>query len=444
MYKWMLCFRYLTTRYIALASIVSVMLGVATMIVVNGIMGGFRDKMRERLHGVLADVVVESTTMDGFPQPERVMQLVRQLCGDRVESMTPAIEVFAMLHYQNQGRGRHFTRPVRLVGIDAKGRTSVGEFNNYLRHPENRADPSFALRSDGEAWRKQNIDAVDAESGVPTGAIIGYQIATFRVPGMESDQFLIEPGQEIILTTVNVGRPPKPVDDRFVVVDTYKCDMSEYDGNYVYVPIERLQRMRGMGDAVTSIQIKLRHWDDAPFVVEALRSALPRVHYTVETWEDKQGALLHAVKIEAFLLNIILFFIIAVAGFGILATFFMIVVEKTRDIGIMKALGASSSGVMGLFLSYGLALGMVGCGLGALFGISFTTYINQIEQALSSWFGYQFFPRDVYYFKEIPTRLDPLTVIVNILGALLIATAASVLPARRAARLRPVEALRYE
>jgi lipoprotein-releasing system permease protein len=150
------------------------------------------------------------------------------------------------------------------------------------------------------------------------------------------------------------------------------------------------------------------------------------------------------VKVERWLLNFILFFIVAVAGFGILAIFFMIVVEKTKDIGILKALGASDYGVMGVFLSYALVLGVIGCGLGAALGIWFTANINPIERWLTYWTGIEIFPRNLYYFKEIPTKLDLWVVVWTNILALAIAVAASVLPARRAARLRPVEALRYE
>ena len=120
-----------------------------------------------------------------------------------------------------------------------------------------------------------------------------------------------------------------------------------------------------MEDRVTSIQIKLKDYDDAKEVVERLQAAVPATTAArSHTWEDKQGPLLAAISIEKGILNVLLFLIIAVAGFGILAIFSMIVVEKTRDIGILKALGASNGGVMKIFLGYGLLLGVVGAGAG--------------------------------------------------------------------------------
>lgn len=444
MYKLLLCLRYATTRYIGLVSVVSVLLGVATMIVVNSVMGGFREKMRDRLYGILSDVIVESTTTDGFANPEKVMAVIQETCGDKIAAMTPAVEVFAMLHFQNNMRGKHYGRPIVLMGIDPEGRAKIGDFAKHLTNPENQARPSFAMRADAQQWRQENSDLLPGDVKTdPAGAVLGYQIATMRERSMRSDEYLIRPGHEIIITTVTANKP-QPTDDRLVVVDTYKSDMSEYDSKYVFMPIAQLQKIRKMGNAATSIQIKLKTYAEAKSVVAALKDVLPRVHFDVVTWEDKQGPLLQAVKIEAFILNVILFFIIAVAGFGILAIFFMIVVEKTRDIGILKALGASDKGVMSVFLSFGLLLGLIGCFLGCVFGVSFTNYINPIEQFLTRWTGWELFPRDIYYFKEIPVLLDWTTVVCVNAGALFIAVAASVLPARRAARLRPVQALRYE
>ena len=154
--------------------------------------------------------------------------------------------------------------------------------------------------------------------------------------------------------------------------------------------------------------------------------------------------MLAAVSIEQSILNILLFFIIAVAGFGILAIFSMIVVEKTRDIGILKALGASTSGVRGIFLGYGLSLGIVGSGVGMLGGLMFVRYINEVETWLSSLLGHKVFDDTIYYFNEIPTKIDPVTVAWIVGGALFIAVTASIWPAHRASRMHPVKALRYE
>ena len=122
--------------------------------------------------------------------------------------------------------------------------------------------------------------------------------------------------------------------------------------------------------SITTIQIKLKDFANAEVVTDRLRAAFPPNMYQVRTWEQKQGPLLAAVDVESTILNVLLFMIIAVAGFGILAIFSMIVVEKTRDIGILKALGASNVGVMKIFLGYGLLLGIVGAGLGMAVGPS--------------------------------------------------------------------------
>jgi lipoprotein-releasing system permease protein len=495
MYKLLLCWRYLRTRYLALVCIVSVMLGVATLIVVNSVMGGFSTKLKERLHGLLSDIVVETEDMGGFPNPREKMDRIRRdpYLNDRIEAMAGTMEVFAMMQLRGN---RTWTKPVRVIGVDPESRSRVGGFQEFLINERNREDPSMAFQLDEEAHRRfQNRQAelwgwaleveeppspkdakgaLDEIPPLPPGlvppepkpgpakpppgpppskphiircAIVGWAIANYRVPATEKEpariQCNIQPGDEVILTTVS-GAKMIPVYDRFAVSDYIKTEMSDYDSNYVYVPLDHLQRLRGLDDNVTAIQIKLKDYADAKAVKERLHELFKHDGLKVYTWEDKQGALLAAISIEKGILNVLLFLIIAVAGFGILAIFSMIVVEKTRDIGILKALGASNGGVMKIFLGYGLLLGLVGAGLGSALGLTFAEHINEVEKFLSTFTGQEVFNRNIYYFDKIPVDIQPMSVLMVNLGAIAIAVLFSILPALRAALLHPVRALRFE
>jgi len=268
--------------------------------------------------------------------------------------------------------------------------------------------------------------------------------------GVMRTMMMVQPGNDVKLSTVTAGRPPNPVHFNGTIVDIFHSGMSEYDSSLVFCNLEYLQKVRGMIEptsgvkSITSIQIRLKDFNDADEVVQNLRSVFHPSVYTVQTWERKQGPLLAAIEVESAILNVLLFLIITVAGFGILAIFFMIVVEKTRDIGILKSLGASSSGVMSIFICYGLALGIVGSGVGVLLGLLFVHYINEIEGVITWIRGNKVFDERIYYFPEIPTSVHFGMVFWVAFGAMLIAVLASVLPARRAARLHPVEALRSE
>ncbi|HVX10022.1 MAG TPA: ABC transporter permease [Pirellulales bacterium] len=537
MYKLILCWRYLSTRYIALASVISVTLGVATMIVVNSVMSGFAHEMKDRIHGILSDVIFESHGT-GFDDPEYHMDRIRDVAGDYIAGMTPTVHVPAMLTFEYSGKS--YTRPVTLIGIDEKTQGQASDFGKYLLHPGNREKMSFELRDGGfdtadrqdgapaggrsalgeagwsyRRWCVERKKAFDAEhpqrveppepsgnlvpdgsestaglndrevmltsgeeeadseepAGHPTsmaadpfqpqaetfdpakeqhtGLVLGVALSNFRDESGQ-EQFLLLPGDDVRLTFPNAANPPGAATDWFTIVDLYESKMSEYDSTFVFVPIQELQKLRGtlnpqtnIGDA-NSIQIRLKDERDAELVRDKLRQSFAMQLYSVSTWRDKQGPLLAAVQMETSILNILLFLIIAVAGFGILAIFFMIVIEKTRDIGVLKALGASGRGIMGIFLSYGLSLGMVGSGVGMVLGLMFVTNINQIAKGLSWLTGHEVFDPSIYYFYKIPTIIEPWTVTWIVCGAMLIAVMASVLPARRAARLHPVEALRYE
>ena len=563
MYKLMLCLRYLRTRYIALASIISVTLGVATMVVVNSVMSGFSHEMHIRLHGILSDIVMESHSLDGFYQYDRHMAAVKEVAGDDIEDMTVTVHVPAMLdiYYRNQWMPRQVT----VIGIDDATYNKVSDFSKYLKHPQNRDQVDFKLKEagyDGPAdsklteagweYRRRQIayqkaleeemqrfeimhqsgralkattrdpsqianmvspldpkeeqvktrfaddpeapplpgpppeelaermaaNGIEAEAGTGSegdpfrnrhqyeentfdpakhqspGIILGMAVANIRQPKPEGgvrDIFLAVPGDDVRLTFPSAESPPKAVSETFTVVDFYESKMSEYDSGFAFVPLSKLQSLRYMthpelGAAVSTIQIRLKPGADLNEVTARLRGAFPpdQFPFRIQSWKELQGPLLAAVQMEKTILNILLFLIIGVAGFGILATFYMIVVEKTKDIGILKSLGASGGGIMSIFLGYGLSLGICGSGVGCILGLLFVWNINHIAKLIEIITGREVFDPTIYYFQEIPTIVEPSAIVMVVTGAMLIAVMASVLPAIRAARLHPVEALRYE
>jgi lipoprotein-releasing system permease protein len=564
MYKYLLCWRYLRTRWIALASIVSVTLGVATLIVVNAVMAGFTGEMHDRIQGVHADLSFDSRSLGGFGQLELHLQEIHRIAGPAIEATSPIVVVPAMLNYRVGEQW--MTHQVTIVGGDPQALASATRFAAYLQHPRHRAGEfRFQLQEGGydirdheggdqaplrvgmehAGWehrrrrayferRRREIEAlypdefslvpppgegrtaappapgdqrtVPAEHLLPpapgtepsgsrpaaaphdappdplraaptppadvardpfaaagdagavfdparqqhTGCVVGIALASYRRPGEDVEHFLLMPGDDVQLTFPNAATPPRAISYHFTVVDFYASKMHEFDKDFVFVPLDKLQELRGMLDPqsgdrfVSSIQIKLRPGADPEAVRDRLRAAFPPEFYSIQTWRDKQGALLAAVQMETLILNVLLFLIIAVAGFGILAIFCMIVVEKTKDIGILKSLGARNSGVLGIFLAYGLSLGMVGSGVGLVLGLLFVGNINAIADWLGELTGMRVFDPSIYYFYEIPTHVDRFTVGWIVAGAVGIAVLASIVPACRAAWLRPVQALRYE
>lgn len=578
MYIHLLCLRYLRTRYIALASIISVMLGVATMIVVNSVMSGFAQEMQKRLHGIQGDITLQANSAKGFPDVEGHEARIREVLGDDVTAMTPLCVTAGIINFRSMGQW--YSQEVYVIGVDENTKGKVGDFSNYLQHPENREQLSFSLHDGGYdvydhqmkladtgllgkiitacAWlsgrdtendplfqkkisprevmreagweyrRKRyspvyseveeygytvptlweevhaseapetlpypepppepsedknmplasEVSSLRAESNTaeesledpflpagqhtppmikifdPTkdqhpGAVVGIGLAMVHYEGQEV--FLLQPGDDFKLTFPTNTTPPTGVTANFTCVDLYESKMSETDAKFVFLPLATMQELRGMADPsdprmnrVNRIQMTLRPGANLEEARDKLRQVFTPLLYQVETWRDSKMALLQAVETETQILNVLLFMIIAVSGFGILAIFFMVVVEKTRDIGVLKALGASAWGVMSIFLMYGLSLGMVGAGMGCIMGLLFVWNINEIAELLSWMLGHQVFNPDIYFFHQIPYDINPLTVTWIVAGALLIAVLASILPAWRAARLQPVESLRYE
>ncbi|MGI9518842.1 MAG: FtsX-like permease family protein, partial [Pirellulaceae bacterium] len=467
MYRFLLAWRYLRTRFIAVASIVSVTLGVATLIVVNAVMAGFVNQMHDRLHGILSDIEVASPGLGEIPEVNWHLDKIREIAGDDLEAATAVVRVPALLQFSYGGRP--MTHQVMLIGIDDETFGTVTDFQPYLTNSLNQAKPSFELRNEGYdpemgdagwSYRKklalldrnyqlqieqlqkerrrpmptpmnqvaaankpqesgartlpslpaemprlpeQGINEAVSPSQAPTelratdpsidfrpaisadeifnpendqyvGIILGKGISHRMIPkshhGPAHDLYLLRPGDDVHVTLPTAGNNPSPLMENCTVVDFYSSNMHEYDSSFAFMPISHLQKIRGMIDpyrgsaSVSAIQIKLKPGADLEAMRDKLIAFFPAdMPYVIQTWQDTQRPLLNAVNLELTILNILLFLIIGVAGFGILATFFMIVVEKTKDIGVLKSLGAPSGGIAKIFLGYGLSLGFVGSGV---------------------------------------------------------------------------------
>ena len=513
MYKLLLSWRYLKTRFIALASIVSVTLGVATLIVVNSVMAGFISEMQDRLHGILSDIEMADPGLGEIPWPELHVAEIERVLGDEVEAITTVVRVPALLNVEF--RERQFTQQIMLMGVDKRTYGDVSKFQPFITNEHKRDTITFDLEEDGyesrfdhpvfgnvgwpyrraKAQEKKEIEKLfgssvslkrspliinepvdplpaaeevvtfqplpsvtpdlnqiiedqeskteanestfgeisafdpgaihrkqlspeemfDPERDQHTGIILGLAISNRKYvdpdTGETKDLFMVRPGDDVQITLPTAGPNPSPISQNCTVVDFYSSNMHEYDSSFAFMPLEELQALRGMIDpgtgnsTVSAIQIRLKDGADIDAARDALIARFPPSDYPymIQTWQDTQKPLLSAVNMEVTILNILLFLIIAVAGFGILATFFMIVVEKTKDIGILKALGAPSRGVMSIFLSYGLSLGAVGTGVGIALGLVFVYYINEIANFIQYASGQEIFDPTIYYFSEIPT-----------------------------------------
>ena len=383
MYKALLCWHYLRTRFLAIVCIVSVMLG-RDLVVVNSVMAGFSTKLQDRYHGMLSDVIVESPSYSGFPMEtdEMVKKIMASPAAEHIEALTPTVEVFGMLVY-DRGSNR-VTIPVQIVGIDPAGRAEVGGFAEYLQDPARRANPSFDLTpAAADRWRGQNpptpipaapvpgfggappIADPPADPRTPNPAIPGFGITHYRTTdpktGQPVDKAILQPGDSFQLVTVAAGKEHlEPRQSEFTVADSIKTEMTEFDGRYVYVSLNYLQRLRAMGNHVSHIQIRLKDYSKAPEVVAELRKLFhDDFDYQIYRWEDKQNSLLAAVAMERGLMNLLLFLIVGVAGFCILAIFSMIV-GRRQETSASSNRSGPRTGVMQIFLTYGLLLGVSG------------------------------------------------------------------------------------
>ena len=398
---------------ITLISMAGVALGVTALIVVLAVMNGFQEDLRERILGVTSHVVVGSY-QGAIANYREVSEQVQEEAG--VEAATPFIYTQVMISSGQASSG------AILRGIDPATAGAVIRLDSNLT-AGTLDDLNTAAGTTGTAG------AADAEDPARPGLILGVELANRLGVAVNGWVTLITPGGRI----TPLGRMPK--NQMFRIVGLFKSGMYEYDNTLAYTSLQTAQKFLGGGDTATGVELRVTDIYSASSISERLRQRLTFPLW-VRDWVQMNHNLFSALKLEKVVMFIILTLIVLVAAFNIVSSLIMLVMEKTRDIAILKAMGATTASIRKIFVLEGLMIGIVGTALGLLGGFGLCTLLK----------NYQFIelPRDVYYISTLPVHLQPLDVVVIAISAVTICLIATVYPSFQAARLNPVEALRYE
>jgi lipoprotein-releasing system permease protein len=413
-YELFIGLRYLQARrretFISLITVISVlgvMIGVMTLNVVMAVMSGFEETLRDRLLGINAHIAI---IRSGEPMRdyEKLLQQVSKENG--VVAATPTIYGQVMLTAGSRVSG------VVVRGIDPDRVNRVVNVQSFLRE------------GNLSGLNTQHPIQVEDRTVLLPGIILGERLA---------NQLGVFPGSAVQVVSP-LGSPTAigviPKMRRFFVAGILKTGMSEIDSTLVFMGLGEAQKFFELGDAVTNIELRIRNVDQSRQVADEIQRRLG-FPYFAEDWTRLWPNLFSALKLEKTVYFLVLLLMVLIGAFNIVSTLVMVVMEKKKDIAILRSMGASQQSIRRIFLLKGCIIGFLGTILGDILGLLVCLLISQ----------YQFdLPDGVFLIKTVPVRMYPLNFVLVTFASFVVCLIASIYPARQAAKLDPVEIIRYE
>ncbi len=411
MYEFFIAKRYLRTRrktgfisLIAYFSIVGIMIGTAALVIVLSVMNGFEREVRSRIIGFDAHIRLRTFHDQGIENWREVMQKVRAI--PHVVGVSPYIYEKAMIRSASEIEG------VIIKGAEASTLGEVTDIPNKIIYGE--LDFSRKPSNDGK---------------VLPGIVLGFNLA---------DRLAVSLGDRVILVspagiTGIFGQIPPMTECR--VAGYFETGLFEYDDTFAYISLEQAQKLFRMGNRITGLEIRVDDLKNVRWVADRIDEMLGYPFHTI-TWFQLNKTLFSWMQIEKWAAFIVLSLIILVAAFNIVSSLIMVVMEKTRDIGILKSMGATSRSIMRIFVLEGLVAGAIGTALGLVVG-----YVLCWSQLRFGWFS---LPADIYIINKLPVYMRPLDFAMVAVAAMFLSFLATLYPSWKAAKLDPVAAIRYE
>lgn len=427
-FVWLIAKKHLTKRchsgFISFnfgISVVGVAVGVMALIVVLGVMSGFDRELKAKVVGVQPHIIVEQ--VGGVDDHELTRKTIEGMKIPGIMSIAPFVQGQAIIRSETYASG------VIVKGVDVASE-NLSFFNKNLLLGELNFD-DFEVSS--KKWTGK-------EEMTTVGRIaIGEELARALNVTIGDYVSIISPAMDE-KSIVSLLKKPKTIP--FVVGAIFHLGMNDFDSALVLVGLKQGQKLYRLDNRVTGMSIRLDDVERAEDLKLEIQNQFDSTYY-VKSWVDLNRNFFSALKVEKAVMGILLSLIILVAAFNIVSSLTMVVMEKTRDIGIMRALGATSGQISQIFLLEGFVIGFAGVILGAIAGLLLAFNLNPVADFIERLTGFALFPKDIYFFDKIPVEISFLDVWMIVFGALILSLVAGIYPAIQAARLKPVEALRY-